>query len=453
MSKKVILKNLLISILFLVLIIVNTFILTNSLVEKILLDMIAGILFIIVSIYRLKGIKNCLRSIEFIYGFCFFIYSIVGCLVFVMDNYIPRFYYFRIDTVILTETLELYINALCFYVIFCFVFNRIKTINFDENLQKCGNNTNLSRGIIIFFDMMAFGVVLYNLSKILRYGVGFFDLSTSLKREILNNGISHYINLFMLVYSLFITLTLVTNKNYSKMKGFKFNAFIVILYWLICLTCERRFFVTFLVGFIFIMLYKIPKIKLKNIIIICSIVILLLFSAAFRDNISFSRHSLADVIYSSTTEFYCTFMISDAYVYDYHELKYGSTYIVDSLSKLIPKSLYENKPQDLSFQFKNEYNTNVGFAFNPIAESILNFGKTFASIMTASIMFAITVIARSFLKKNILYYIIILTFSLDFCRGAFSNVFFDTLFCFIVIFMMFKLVIKRRDLGGKNGYC
>ena len=200
-------------------------------------------------------------------------------------------------------------------------------------------------------------------------------------------------------------------------------------------------FVTFFIGFVFILLYKVKKIKIKDLLVFIFIIIFLLFSAALRDNISLKNHSLVDVIYSSTTEFYCTFMISDAYVANQHDLLYGKTYIVDSISKLFPRFILKNKSEDLSFQFAKEYNTNVGFAFNPVAEGILNFGK-WAPIGVSIIMLIITSIARKLINKNILYYIVILTFMLDFCRGAFSNVFFDSIFCIVLIFLLFKVSKK-----------
>lgn len=443
--------NLLMTIMFILILILNNFIVKGILSQKIVLDLIVGLLFIIGSFLKLKNVKNCFRSIEFIYGFCFFIYSIVGCLVFTLDNYSPRFYFFKINPKILSDTLEIYISALCYYGIFCFSLNRIKIINFDSKIEKEFNNIKKENKMFTLFNLIALYASISNLVKIFMYGSSFFSLSTAAKRQVINSGISHYINLFMLVYSLFITLIMISkNRNNEFKKDFKnktyiISLFLVILYWGICLTCERRFFVTFLIGFVFIVLYKFSKIKLKNIIIAFAVIIVLLFSAAFRDNISLKTHSLADVIYSSTTEFYCTFMISDAYVYYKHDLLYGSTYIVDTISKLIPKSIFPNKPEDLSVQFMNEYKTNVGFAFNPIAESILNFGKFFAPIATAIVMLIICFIANNMLKKNVLYYIILVTFSLDFHRGAFSNVAFDFIFCSLLIYLLFKVTYGKEN--------
>ena len=47
---------------------------------------------IIVSVVRMKEIKNCFFNINFIYGCVFFAYSFIGPLIFVLDNYSPRYY-------------------------------------------------------------------------------------------------------------------------------------------------------------------------------------------------------------------------------------------------------------------------------------------------------------------------------------------------------------------------
>lgn len=444
--------NIFFSLIFIILICINNSFIgsDSSLMLKVILDGIVGLIFILFSYIKLKGLKNLYRNIEFVYGISFFIYSIVGCIIFILDEYTPRFYYFKINEKILVQTLSIYINTFCIYSMLCFLFNRFKYINYDEALYRDGNSRILSRKVLIFFDFVALFVTLLNLIKIFSYGTSFFNLTTAAKRNVINSGISHYINLFMVIYSLFVSLLYFTNENFKKNKSAKINILSIVIYWLITLTCERRMFVTFLLGFFFIILVNVKKINFKKLIIAIFIIIFLLFSAAIRDNINFSNHDFVDVLYSSSTEFYCTFMISDAYMYYNHDLEYGKTYIIDSITKLFPKALLKNKSEDLSFKFKKEYNTNVGFAFNPIAEGILNFGKI-APLIVAFLMFFICSFANNMVKRNIMYYIILLTFSLDFCRGAFSNVFFDTIFCFIFIFVMFKVSISKNKkcIGGK----
>ena len=203
-------------------------------------------------------------------------------------------------------------------------------------------------------------------------------------------------------------------------------------------------FVMFFIVLAIMLASKIQKLKPRYIIAGLLAVLGLLGVGALRDNITTRNHDIRDVIYSSTTEFYCTFMISNSYVVKNPELRYGQTYTYDSITKMIPKAIYPSKPDDLSVQYKRQYKTNVGFAYNPIAEAILNFGTGLAPLVTAMIMFAICVIAVRLGRRNALYYILFVILSIDFCRGAFSNLFFDTVFGCLLIMFMIKISKKEK---------
>ncbi len=54
-----------------------------------------------------------------------------------------------------------------------------------------------------------------------------------------------------------------------------------------------------------------------------------LFSAAIRENIFFLIIKINDVLYSSTTEYYCTFTITNALLnYNPEELSYGKNVLL-----------------------------------------------------------------------------------------------------------------------------
>ncbi len=117
----------------------------------------------------------------------------------------------------------------------------------------------------------------------------------------------------------------------------------------------------------------------------------------------------------STTEYYCTFSITNAYIVNPPELQYGKTYLYDTFSKFFPRAIFPNKPEDLSKQFKDEYNLKVGFAYNPVAEGILNFGKYVILFLPILLVF-ITIMANKLGRLNILNYIIIAISSFDFLQ-------------------------------------
>lgn len=400
---------------------------------------------IIFSVVRMKEIKNCFFNINFIYGCVFFVYSFVGPLIFVLDNYSPRYYYFNYNTTTMNQALKIYINIYSIFNILSFTFNKIKPIDMKTRVDNLKFKTMSLNNTLTIYDFIALFSTLYCLIKLILCGTSFFGLSTLQKRDVLNSGISHYINLYVIVYSLFLILPFLF-KNQKKNFAFYTRVLNIAVYWCIFLTCERSVFVAFLIGFIMLFVTKLNKIKLKHILMITFIFVMFLFSAATRENISFSNHKINDVLYSSTTEYYCTFTITNALLNYNEKLSYGKTYYYDSFTKLFPSFILKNKPKDLSQQFKEKNNLNVGFAFNPVAEGIINFGIFGATIFVPMLMFVITSIAEKFGKKNILYYVIVACYSLYYCRGAFSNFFFDIIFCYVIIFCIYKI----NFLGGKN---
>lgn len=412
----------------------------NNLTHAIILNIFAFFTFLLFCVLRLKGLKNCIYSVEFIYGIVFWIYSIIGPIIFSLDNYSPRYYYFQINSSYMFKTLVLYINIFMIYGIICFAFNKIKNRNIDKKILNLEEKTAILNNKVNLLDFVNIFASLSVLYKLLSYGSAFFSLQTLVKRDILNSGISHYLNLFMVVYSLFIALAFFSKNKKNTL--FKFRFFITLLYWFVYVTCERRMFVSFLIGLILIAFAKLKKIKLKHIICVFMVMAFFLLIAAYREGILNKDRKINDILYSSTTEYYCTFSISESYIVKPPELKYGKTYVFDTLTKLVPRYFYPNKPEDLSQTFKKENNLNVGFAYNPVAEGILNFGKS-AFIFVPLIIFMITIICNYLSKKNVLYFLIICVNSLDFFRGAFSNYFFDVLFCIIIAFIIYGVKIKK----------
>lgn len=426
---------------FCVILFINN-LLINNLSDAIILDFISFLVFFIFCVLRLRGLKNCIYSVEFIYGIVFWIYSIIGPIIFSLDNYSPRYYYFPINSSYMFDTLVLYINVFLVYSIICFTFNRIKNRNIDVDILKLEDKTVILNNRVNLLDMVNMFASFLVLYKLLSYGPGFFSLHTLVKRDILNSGISHYLNLFMIVYSLFIALAFFSKNKKNTLYKFRFS--ITLIYWLIYVTCERRMLVSFIIGLILISFANLKKIKIKHIFSVLIIIVFFLSIAAFREGILNKDRKINDILYSSTTEYYCTFSITESYIVRPPELKYGQTYFFDTLTKMVPRSFYPNKPEDLSQIFKKENKLNVGFAYNPVAEGILNFGK-YAFIFVSFVTFLITFVCNYLSKKNVLYFLIICVNSLDFFRGAFSNFFFDVLFCIIVAFIIYGIKIKNNN--------
>lgn len=436
MKKKDVFINFFAVILYLLIILINYISDGNTLINSICLQSVSGIVFFIIMLVKLNGVKNCIQSVEFIYGSIFWVYSIIGSIIFSLDNNIPRYYYFKMNSETMNETLKIYIYIFSIYNLICFIFNKYKIRNIDISIKKMDERVKLFEDRFIIFDLIAVSAMILSLYKLASFGMSFFNLSTLQKREVLNNGFTHYISLYMVVYSMYVIVMIILK---SK-KNIIYNTRVIIIgiYWGIFLTCERRMFVIFAVGSLMIALYAIRKVKIKNSIIIGSVIVLLSISTALRTGIKFTQKNIMDVVYMSTTEYYCTFSITNAYIVNPPELQYGKTYLYDTFSKFFPRAIFPNKPEDLSKQFKDEYNLKVGFAYNPVAEGILNFGKYVILFLPILLVF-ITIMANKLGRLNILNYIIIAISSFDFCRGPFSNYCFDLIFMMILAILIFNV--------------
>ena len=442
-TKRELFLNVIIIFLMLGLSIINY--ISSSLILKLIIICIAYLVFFVYCKCKLHTFKNMISSPAFIYGTIFVPYEAFAILMFIIDGYSPRIYYytFNKNTMLLTSTYYNYIY--CITISLFALLNLVKKIDVQHEMKKTYKKLiNIFKKINII-DVIVLFLAIHKVLSIVIYGVGFFDLTTSQKRAILNNSWSHYANLFMVIYSLLISYyyLFITSE---KKKSMLFRILLCVMYWGAFLTCERRIFTTFLIGFI-IMFFSKYKLKLKYILCIIMMTIALLLSAAYRGNITFQKSDPRDVIYMSLTEFYLTYSISNYYINNINNINTinGESYIKTSILYLFPSFIVENKPQELAYQFYKNMKTNTGYSFNPVAEAILNFGK-FAIIFVPLLIVLIVVFSNRLVNFNFLISIIIMSFSLDFYRGQFANYFFDCVFCFIFIFLIFKVSYEKNIL-------
>ena len=437
---KILKKDLMISFALIFAIIILTIFnsLSLSLISKMLLVCIGYIIFFIYCKFKLGNFKNMISSPAFIYASVFIPYEVLAILMFAIDEYVPRIYYysFNAETMILTTT---YYNYIFFITIILFVFfNLVKKIDIQGEMKKSYNKlTNLFKNINVI-DIIVLVLTIYKCFSIIKYGPSYFSLNTTQKRAITNNGWSHYANLFMVTYSLLISYYYLY-KTDKKKKNMFFRIAICVLYWAAFLTCERRIFSTFLIGFI-IMFFSKYKLKIKYLFAGIIILFALLISAAYRGNVTFKSSDTKDVLYMSLTEFYLTYSISNYYVYNMNEINKinGESYVKSSILYLFPSFIVKNKPKELAYQFYQEMGTNTGYSFNPVAEAILNFGN-YAILFVPFLIAIIVLLSNKLVNLNFLISIIVMSFSLDFYRGQFANYFFDCVFCFVFIFLIFKV--------------
>ena len=435
-NKKELGINVLFSVLYTIMMVINYFL--CDLISQIVLLVFTYLLFLVYCKKKLKSLNLMLSSPAFIYASVFIPYVLFAIVVFIVNHYQPVIHYYKINTETMTNTTTFYIYVYLITLILLTISNQIKSLNIKDGisvkfskLKSFFNKINILDVIIVFFSI-------YNLYKVLSFG-NFLSLTTLQKREITNSEVSHYVNLIVMIYSLLLTCYYINN-NYEKKKLMIFRIIFTILYWIIYITCERRIIVTFLLGFIILYAARLVKIKLKNVLIFILSVIALLLSASIRGNVTLNNHKTEDVVFMSLGEFYLTYSISNYYVEQINNIdyEYGKTYVVSSFYSLFPSFLVSNKPEGLANKFEKDHNLNVGFSFNPVSEGIINFGK-YAIISVPFLIFLIIIISNKIYKFNVLMPIIISMFSIDFYRGQFSNFFFDSIYCFVILFLIFNI--------------
>lgn len=105
----------------------------------------------------------------------------------------------------------------------------------------------------------------------------------------------------------------------------------------------------------------------------------------------------------------------------------------------MPSFIFSNKPRLLGDVLKDEAGLNVAFAFNPIAEGLINFG--FLSVLSTPIlMYMYIFFANKFKKCNYFMYMLFYGYVMNFFRGMFAVMIFD----FIVFYIFYTLLFKER---------
>ena len=143
MKKKDVFINFFAVIFYLLIILINYISDGNTLINSICLQSVSGIVFFIIMLEKLNGVKNCIQSVEFIYGSIFWVYSIIGSIIFSLDNNIPRYYYFKMNSETMNETLKIYIYIFSIYNLICFIFNKYKIRNIDISIKKMDERVKL----------------------------------------------------------------------------------------------------------------------------------------------------------------------------------------------------------------------------------------------------------------------------------------------------------------------
>lgn len=388
-----------------------------------------------VCVYKKLGLlKQLILSPEFIFALVFFVYAIPASVMFLLDGEVPRVSFFTIDMDTMTRTLYLYFNIFVIYVAIVFLGNRIKPVSFKEKISDFRLNNKV--GLLVVLDIIAIGLTAYFYYLHFRNGADVLTQYFHEIREMIQSGVHNlnsYIYLFMIPYSYVSIMDLISNR--FKFYPHKYlRLLILISFWGLSLFTDRRNFVMLLIMVAITVLYFVKRIKLRYVFISVGVVLLLLFGSFLRSGSN--NGSPQNMFYYMNGEFILTNYVSQFYIDKNNDFKYGSTYVIDTITAPIPRSIYKDKPEMLSVQFQQEAKTNVAYAFNPVAEGLINFGCIGAAIFVPIVLFLFTFVSRLLGKFRLDYYVVVFASSVGFCRGIFSVTVFSIVCICLVIYLM-----------------
>lgn len=418
------------------LIIVNVF--DINLVTTLVLFFISYFVFLFYAFKKQKTLKNVILSAEVIFETIFFVYAVPATIIFILDGYEPRINFFLIDNFTMLETLQLYFKINCAFIILVVLTGGVHTLNF-YNEEK--NTKNTSRIKFDVFDIIAIVLVVYFYYLHFRNGLDIFGTYFHDLRELIQSNIHNfnsYIYLYMIPYSCVnIYRILFSNKKILENGKYKviFTITLVVAFWGLSLLTDRRNFVTLLFMLILIYVYKLRKVSFKILLVAFICVVMILSISFFRSGTS--NRSINNVLFLSLGEFVLTNYVSNYYINNCDDLQYGKTYIYNTLTSFLPSQIFPEKPELLSVQFQKEAKTNVAYAFNPVAEGLINFGKVGAIFAVPLVMFFWVKLAYIVSRKHILFFAIICAEAINFFRGIFSvSVFSVVVMATFTIFML-----------------
>lgn len=395
---------------------------------------------------RTRTIKEMVLSVDNIFIVVYFVYSIMGSIQFLLDQGEQRIWYFTITENTMRETLNLYINI---FIILVLGISNTKRININkvssavkEKIVKLEEISNIY--LIDVIAILCFGIL--GLSVVINFNILLSSGYVEFRRAVTFHGLQ-YLWLYMIAYSINF-MSIYFYNQHGTLKGYNFiRLFIIICFWLESMLIDRRHLIPVLISCMIMFIDTKHRISLKKAIVSITTIFLLMVYAVVRLGYSFSDLPFNTLIYTMFGEFIITNYITCYFIANpVTNLFYGVTYLVYPFMKLIPRVIYEEKYIDLSVQFYNNViQSGSAFAFNPVAEGLLNFGM-YAVFFVPLILCAILCLGKKLYYRVPLFYYFMCGYSLDYLRGEFANCMFDMFVIFIFLYLMKFNSLSMRSM-------
>lgn len=393
----------------------------------------------------LGNTKRLVTAIETIYISIYFLYSIMNPIQFMLDGGGQRSWIVSVNSDLIVATLLLYFNVYCLFVILLLLTGHPKTNTFEDVASKLINQkikVTLKPNV---FDLIAFGCLIIfayyfvrNIGNLLSF-VSF----TSLRSDLTFSG-QQYIWLYMMAYTLTFMSGIPFQRNYLLKTTNLLRVILVICFWAMSLLIDRRHILPVVVSVALLFLATKRKVSLKSFVPFFVVIATLLSLAVIRLGYTLNSLAFPTLFYTLFGEFILTNYVSCYYIANPPAaLLFGSTYIWNTLTRIVPRAIFPGKPEDLALVFYNQaIHTGSGYAFNPIAEGLINFG-TFSVISTPLVIFFVMSIGSRLYKKEPLFYLMMCAYSFDFMRGEFPNSMFDIAVLYIFLHFMNKSTLSK----------
>lgn len=357
---------------------------------------------------------------------------------FIIDEKIPRIYFFVINE----NNMLLYAKAI-FYIITIYSGLILLFKNKSWNCHLSDTNVNVRRFNLA--DIFALFITLYYFFMALIEGFFSFSLSAQDIHAQYDTDSAKYISLVMITYfvinhdSIFIF-----NRNRKVSYRYIFSNLIFILFWGSMAFIGRRMLFICVFTFIILKIHKLGEKFSFNSKILIAILIVLLFSIALFRNEVDSDVNIADYFYYLFGEFILVGYVTIPFLTWKRNFLYGTTYLKNVLYSFVPRKIFPDKPLSLGSQFKQMYDLNVAFAFNPVAEAFWNY-SWFAVILVPILLILFVTCIKQIAKRDELFSLIFYGSIIDFCRGTMATFVFQTIILFIaykVVFLLSKVRLK-----------
>ncbi len=418
---------------------------------KLLTTLFITFYIIVITYFIINNGKRALADYRFIFINVFFLYSIVSPIYYILDDFKTIPMNFIVSEQTIFEVVKKYFFTFNIFCIYAIVFSKYKMKKENKkNISKYFNEYNLTQdNLFIIYDFIAILCLLIFLRPVLVDGINIFTVDKRYYASMISSNLTNYSYYYFQAYSIYIIcnlLNLFSYKLFNKRNIMRY--LLVLIYWGLNLKVGIRF--EFIVVFLACIVYAFSinlNIKKRHIMYIGLSVIGLLFIGVireFRNSSNLSQKNFLQILYPMTAEFILPQYISYFYYNFPKQLILGKSYIIYSFLYLFPSFIIPNKPITMGIEFMNDSRKKgAGLAFNPIAESILNFGER-SDIWLPLILISISIIVYLLKDKEPLIYILVVASSVAFCRGQFAIWITDIIFIYTIL-KFISLTKKRRN--------